>query len=237
VVISDQAWQSFVTADYTLSPGWHTLELRLGQGGGGVGPSSAGGQMTDVNSGVPIGLGWSTDGGNTWNAFSDPGDGSDLEAFNGNNVLPTNTTLRVVTPGVVNLGGTNTVQYLYIDGVPKVAGTWGSATSGAAHTDSHFTGNGILVVSQTGSSTAPSVHLTMTPDGSGNYWIGGSTSPATSGLTLHLYISHNLSLGMAGFTLVPGADGTVTVGSGGTFKFSPPRNPATDGTPSFYLVK
>jgi hypothetical protein len=193
--------------------------------------------MFDNTLNKQVGLGWSTDGGATWNAFADPGDGSLLQAFNGVNVLPTTTTLRIVTPGAVNLGGTNTVQYLYIDGVPKVAGTWGSATSGAANKDNHFTGNGVLVVSQTGSSAAPGVQLTITPDGSGNYYISGTTTPATSGLTLHLYISHNLSLGMAGFTLVPGTDGTVTVGSGGTFKFSPPRNPATDGTPSFYLVK
>ena len=231
VLIDDTTAADFAATNYTLSPGWHTLELRLGQGGSGVGPQ---GQMTDVNSSASIGLGWSTDGGSTWHVFSDPGDGSELKAFSGNNVLPTNTTLRIVSPGVVNLGGSNLVEYLYIEGVSKVAGTWGSATSGAANKNNHFTGNGVLVVSQTGSSAPTPVTLTITSDGAGNWKIGGTTSPAMAGQTLHLYISHILSLGMAGFT---DTGATATVGSNGTFSFLPSRNPATDGTPSFYLVK
>jgi autotransporter-associated beta strand protein len=235
VLINDTTYSDFVTTNYTLSPGWHTLELRLGQGGGGVGPQ---GQMTNAVTSQSIGLGWSTDGGTTWNAFSDPGDGSELEAFNGDNVLPTNTTLRIVSPAVVNLGGSNTVEYLYIDGTPEVAGTWGSATSDAAHSDSHFTGNGMLVVSATAPPTTIAVTLTITSDGSGNYWIGGSTTPATPNLTLHLYKSSDLSPESAGFS---NTGATATTGSDGTFRFSPPRvpkpAPGGDGVQALYRVE
>jgi PKD repeat protein len=77
----------------------------------------------------------------------------------GGNILPTGTTLRVVSPGLVNLaGGTNTVSYLYIDGSLMATGTWGSATSGAAHTNSHFTGSGMLVVT-----TSAAANFSATP--------------------------------------------------------------------------
>ena len=40
-VIADTTYSSTVTATLTLTPGLHTVDLRFGQGGGGVGPTSA----------------------------------------------------------------------------------------------------------------------------------------------------------------------------------------------------
>ena len=64
------------------------------------------------------------------------------------NILPTNTILRLVSPGVLNLaGGTNTVAALYLNGAHQVAGTWGATGSGADHVnDDFFSGTGLLVV-------------------------------------------------------------------------------------------
>ena len=199
VVINDTDWSAFVTANHTLSPGWHTLELRVGQGGGGVGPM---GNMKD--NGVSVGLGWSTDGGTTWHGFSDPGNGTVLGVeLSGNDILPTGTTLRVVSPGIVFFGGTNTVNCLFIDGTPQATGTWGSVTSDADHTDSHFTGNGILIVSSM-PSAAPAASFTVattytkavftnTSDyGYGhtfasNLWEFGDSATATNVNPIHIY--------------------------------------------------
>lgn len=201
-VINNQSWNTFPTATLTLSPGWHTLELRVGQGGGGVGPYNN--NMYDNTLAKQVGLGWSSDGF-TWNGFWDPGDGSVLEAFNGVNVLPTNTTLRVATPGIVHLDGMNTVKFLYINGAPKTAGTWGSATSGAANVDSHFTGNGRLVVSQTATSPTP-----VLPAGSLSMPGGVPTFtgiPTVAGYTYYLVWKNNLT--DAGWTrITPGTPST-----------------------------
>jgi trimeric autotransporter adhesin len=73
---------------------------------------------------------------------------------------------------VVNLafsGAPNTINALSFDGGAtfKAAGTWGSPTSGAAHTDSRFTGNGLLNV-LTGPASTTTVASSANPSVYGN---------------------------------------------------------------------
>jgi len=146
-LIIDTSWGAFVTAKHTLSPGWHTLELRVGQGDGGVGPN---GMMKD--NGASIGLGWSTDGGTTWHGFSDPGDGTVLATeLGGNNILPAGTTLRINSPGILDLAGSNTVNKLYLGGSGQAAGTYGSNDSNATNKSGYFSGSGVLTVTSSAS--------------------------------------------------------------------------------------
>ena len=55
----------------------------------------------------------------------------------------------------LNFVGTNSIDSLYLNGVPKAAGTWGAAGSGAANIDPHFTGTGTLTVGTLGGALLP----------------------------------------------------------------------------------
>jgi autotransporter-associated beta strand protein len=73
-LLNDGTWNNPTVATVTLAPGEHTFELRLGQGGGGVGP----------NNGWGIGFGIDTLGRGTTNpgdytALTDPGNGTILK--------------------------------------------------------------------------------------------------------------------------------------------------------------
>ena len=71
IILNDMQWTTQTQNTVTLAAGAHTIELRLGQGGGGVGPVNGG-----IDGTTDLGVGFSTDGGATWRPFTDPGDGS-----------------------------------------------------------------------------------------------------------------------------------------------------------------
>ena len=189
MVINNSGWNDFPTANYTLSPGWHTLELRLGQGGGGVGPTNDH-HMYDNSLGAYLGWGWSTDGVTTWHRFADPGDGTVLAAvLGGSGILPAGTTLRINSPGILDMAGSNTVSKLYVGGIRQAAGTYGSSASADDNkSDTYFSGAGVLTVTSGASGTthadwasvnAPTGATTANYDGEGvsnglEYVLGGS---------------------------------------------------------------
>jgi fibronectin-binding autotransporter adhesin len=69
-VLYDTQWNVQTSATRTLTPGLHSFELRLGGNGTPNGPSGTG-----VN-GTGLGIAYSTNGGTTYSALTDPGDGS-----------------------------------------------------------------------------------------------------------------------------------------------------------------
>ena len=136
-LINDTNWSSHPTATMTLSPGWHTIDLRFGQFGGGVGPidSSFGGH----------GMAFSTNAGATWSAFSDPGNGSLLAAqLPGNNLLPVTTALTIAASATLDLSGGSQQVASLGDYSPGIAGSILNSNSG-------FTS--VLTLSPTGGSS------------------------------------------------------------------------------------
>jgi autotransporter-associated beta strand protein len=75
------------TGNYSLTPGLHSFELRLGGNSGFNGPNGSG-----VN-GTGLGVAYTTDGGTTYLALTDPGDGSlfRLNNTDGGNMSPAST--------------------------------------------------------------------------------------------------------------------------------------------------
>jgi hypothetical protein len=71
IVLNDNQWLDQTQNTVNLAAGAHTIELRLGQGIGGVGPVFGG-----IDGNTDLGVGFSLNGGATWLPFTDPGDGS-----------------------------------------------------------------------------------------------------------------------------------------------------------------
>jgi len=101
VVINDGVSNTNLITNYTMSPGPHALELRLGEGSGAVG----------FGGGYP-GVGFDRLGRYTRNAayfqrFADPGDGSLLTLSNSDvtNLLASASTVDIGADGVLDLGG------------------------------------------------------------------------------------------------------------------------------------
>ncbi|PQJ27621.1 hypothetical protein [Rubritalea profundi] len=91
LVLSNDAWNTRTqTANLNLAPGWHTIEIRISNGGGGSGP--VGGE---------IGIGYDPAGGTAWQILTDPGDGSFLR-------INQNAVSAVANQAVANLDGTVT---------------------------------------------------------------------------------------------------------------------------------
>ena len=221
-VINDTDWGGSPTATRTLSPGWHTLELRLGQGGGGVGPVN--GSFQD--GGVSQGLAWSNNGGTTWHGFADPGDGSVLAAvLGGSDLLPAATTLRINAGGKLDIvGGAHTVSKLYLGGIAQAAGTWGSSASTAVNkNDSYFSGSGVLTVSSAGSANYNSWAASQSPPLS-----GGASALGHDGLSnLVVYAISNLNT-----TGTNGAPGTLT---GNVLSFAKRADAVANGDVSYAI--
>ena len=123
-------------------------------------------------------------GANTYSGVTTVNSGT--LALGANNVLPSVTTVNLVgtggSGGVLGMNNhNNTVQALEFSGVVKAAGTWGAIGTSANHTNSHFSGTGILTVTTGGTSAItlasnpnPSIYgnaLTLTATVTG---IGGS---------------------------------------------------------------
>jgi hypothetical protein len=84
-----------------LSPGPHAFDLRLGQSIGGVGPASGSG----INGNTGLGVGYSTDGGITWQALTDTGTGEFLDTGAAAAHLPSATALSIASGALVDLNG------------------------------------------------------------------------------------------------------------------------------------
>jgi len=117
-LINNNAWNQFVTATWTVpSPGWYPIEIRLGQGGGGVGPNIAG---------YSYGLGYDANGaGGTTNSnytfLTDPGNGSLLTAYGPgtaiyNNALNVTAASTFNAVGVVSFGNFSLAGPLHVSG-------------------------------------------------------------------------------------------------------------------------
>ena len=105
-VLKDNAWDAPTTANYTLAPGRHTFELRLGQGNGGVGPSDA----DWLNNG--IGFGYDPQGRNEKVAADylpitgDPGNGFTFDTGNlAGQVLPATTSVVMSSNTTLDMTG------------------------------------------------------------------------------------------------------------------------------------
>lgn len=73
LALSNDTWNSrSSTSNLNLAPGWHTIEIRISNGGGGSGP--VGGE---------VGIRYDPSGGTTWLKLVDPGDGSFLRVNQG----------------------------------------------------------------------------------------------------------------------------------------------------------
>lgn len=166
LVLSDDVWSARTsTANLNLTPGWHTIEIRISNGSGGSGPAAG------------IGIGYDPAGGTNWQTLVDPGDGSFLKA--------NQTTSR----GEANLNGTvsdldgdlfNTTWSL-VSGPGSV--TFGDASS--IDTTAQFDAWGVYTLRLTADDgrgpvsddviitvNAPDIQRTVTYDGNGN--TGGS---------------------------------------------------------------
>ncbi|MGC4016577.1 MAG: autotransporter-associated beta strand repeat-containing protein [Luteolibacter sp.] len=84
--------------------------------------------------------------------------------------LADTSTLTIASGATVGLGysGTDTVAKLYIGGVQKNAGVWGSSTSGAPNTDPALTGSGTLTVTSGGATGYSAWASTKGLDGTNN---------------------------------------------------------------------
>ncbi|MCE9608981.1 MAG: autotransporter-associated beta strand repeat-containing protein [Chthoniobacter sp.] len=99
-VINDNNWGDAPTADYSLTPGWHAVDLRVGQGGGGAGPVNGG-------FGGGHGLAYSTDGGSTWIGFAEVAANAGRFAvqFAGTNLLPVTTAMSIASGSTLDFSG------------------------------------------------------------------------------------------------------------------------------------
>ncbi len=150
-IINDGVHSTNVLANVTMSPGPHALEVRLGQGTGGVGP----------NTSYP-GIGVDRLGRNTRNAayfqrLQDPGDGSflTLSALGRADLLDSNSVVEVDTNATLNLGGTTqTVAQISGSGtvsngtlaVTDVIAPGGTNVIGTLTVAASTTANGTLLV-------------------------------------------------------------------------------------------
>ena len=138
-----------------------------------------------------------------------------LEAGSANTYIDAsaNLLLQAGTP-VVNLafsGTPNSIKGLSFDGGAtfKAAGTWGSPSSGAAHTDSRFTGTGVLNV-LTGPATSVSVSSSDNPVVYGNaVTLTATLTPANATGTVTFSDGANV----LGTSPVSGGQATLSIGN------------------------
>lgn len=115
----------------------------------------------------------------------------------------------------LNFAGTDTVGALYIGGVQKAAGVWGSATSGAPNVDASLTGTGTLTVTSGpagfatwASANAPGQTVSQDHDNDG----------------VENGVEYFMGLSGSGFTANPGVVGnTVTWPKGASYTGSYPN--------------
>jgi autotransporter-associated beta strand protein len=108
-ILHSTVHSDLVISNCTVFPGANSFELRLGQGGGGVGANGSGG-FTGMGAGFDrLGRGQNTLA--NFRQFADPGDGSLLTLTNvfdlaNANLIPTNSAVSVASGALLDLGGT-----------------------------------------------------------------------------------------------------------------------------------
>jgi hypothetical protein len=168
LVLTNDAWSvRSSTANLNLTPGWHSIEIRISNGSGGSGAVSG------------VGIGYDPTGGTTWQALVDPGDGSFLRV-NANSTGAV-TSLNASASDLDN----DPLTYLWIDTLT------GTAAGNAVFSDSTsltsmvtFTEPGTyilrLAVSDGQYQSSDDITITVHPAPSAIYssWAGGSFSNA-----------------------------------------------------------
>jgi hypothetical protein len=129
-LLRDTAWDNSTSSGSNqLSAGWHTVEFRFGQGGGGAGPDSEGGWDASTNRNpitLPPGFGiqFGTNGVTTFDARSDGtnglGGGGFAGATQSNYVVPLDNGLRSLFRSTVDINGT---EIVVADSTTLIAGT------------------------------------------------------------------------------------------------------------------
>ena len=110
-LINNGSYMTPAATNYTLTPGAHPIELRLGQSSGGVGPTVISNIWTTASLGFgydPLARNTSYSPGlsTTYQPLADPGDGSVLSVTTfRSNLLAAASSVELAADGVLNLGG------------------------------------------------------------------------------------------------------------------------------------
>jgi fibronectin-binding autotransporter adhesin len=134
-VLNNATWSATATGSYTAaSDGWYDIDVRVNQGGGGVGPNG------DWTKGIGIKQGAAT------------ADNADYEAF-GDGVLGTRLTTAsgLTISGDVSLSGSPVVDTAAMVGTPGATGGDGNGLGGDVTFSGIVSGTGTLVKNGTGS--------------------------------------------------------------------------------------
>jgi autotransporter-associated beta strand protein len=195
VILSDTQWNIPTEGAITLAPGWHKIDARGQNGGGGAGPSS---QNPNGWSGWVANLGMlinKTDTtslnvapGGDWSTITDPGDGSFLQ----DNNLP-NAAVTLIGSNSIDVGAVNASTPGIAAIAGAMSGTGGITKTGAGEliltgTNTYSGGttiNGGYLVPLTATSLSPSTSYTI---GAPAFWRStasmkrsqGSAEPAPS---------------------------------------------------------
>ena len=169
-VLNDGDYATQTSGTVTLAPGLNAIELRLGQGGGGVGPTAGG-----VNGTTNLGVAYSLDGGTTYLPIADPGDGSLLVTGatpslpSTSAVIMSSDTTFDMTDATATIGSLSDAVVGSTTGHQVLLGS-GSLTTGTDNTDTVFSG----AIHGTGGS--------LTKVGTGQFTLAGTsdyTGPTT----------------------------------------------------------
>ena len=136
-LLFDGSYNNPTLATYTLTPGLHAFELRLGEGGGGVGPSNA----PWLNNGIGFGydpLGQNQQIAANYSIMTDPGDGS-LFISSPPNALSTASDFTVNAGGTLDLNNF-TATIASLSGSGSVLLGDGSLRTGASNASTTFSG-------------------------------------------------------------------------------------------------
>jgi len=215
------------TGSINLSAGYHDIEVAMNEGGGGHGLNvSYQGPDTATDDGSPVGANPQYPGqGNVNGWVFIPNSVLGIVVPGNNDVLPTGTTLRINSGGMLNIAaGTHTVSKLYLNGIGQVAGTWGSTASTATNqNDTYFSGTGVLTVTSAGAGNYTSWAAAQTPP-----LTGGSSAVGHDGLAnLVVYAINNLNTKGTN-----GAPGTLT---GKLLSFAKRPDAVTNGDVSYAI--
>ena len=129
-VLNNSGWNTQTYGTISLSPGWHTFDLRLGQGSFGVGPSAGG-----VDGTTGLGVAYSNAASGGWQSLTDNGNFLDAGKSTASYLSPSGT-VRVAIGGVLDLSGsTQTVagvsgEGVITNGLLKVSGQISPAGAG-----------------------------------------------------------------------------------------------------------
>jgi autotransporter-associated beta strand protein len=162
-------WSDQTTGTRTLTPGLHSFELRVGGDGTPNGPNGTGVSSTG------LGVAYSTDGGTTYRALTDPGDGSLFRLSSSlNGSLPSTSAVVMSSNTIFDLNNYSTTigSLADADGNPtghRVLLGSGTLTLGGNSTSTTFSG----VISGSGSLNKTG-YGTLTLQGQNTY--AGSTS-------------------------------------------------------------